>query len=110
MKIAMRDSIAPWIRRRIRQYLWKQWKTGANRKHRLSELGVEDWRLKKLGKATSNSYWNMSGIMGYLLTNNIIEERFGLIRIEDTWNELHKKWMKADKQALGSKQLVLDFI
>lgn len=101
---------APWIRRRIRQYLWKQWKTGANRKHRLRELGADERKPRRFIGAGSNSYWKMAKVVGHLLTTEILEERVGLIPIEKTWYELHNKRMEADKLALGAKQLMLDFI
>ena len=39
---------ATWIRRRLRQYLWKQWKTPGNRRDNLRELGVPKWKLDKI--------------------------------------------------------------
>ena len=47
---------AGWIRRRLRQKLWKLWKKGAKRKAELRKLGCKEWQVDKLGKATSNSY------------------------------------------------------
>ena len=101
---------ASWIRRRLRQKLWKLWKKGANRKTELRKLGCEEWKLDKLGKATSNSYWRMSARLGMYITNSALENTFGLIPIEETWNRLHRNRMMIDKVILsGEKQLVFDF-
>lgn len=103
-------DIAGWIRRRLRQKLWKLWKTGARRKAELRKLGCKEWHLDKLGKGTSNSYWKMSGALSAYITNTALETNFGLIPIEETWNRLHNERMKRDKAIQGGeKQLVFDF-
>ncbi len=93
------ERLVEWTRRRIRQYLWKQWKTGRNRKHRLRQLGVSDSVLShwKLG---SNSYWKMAGVMNPLLKNDIIHNHFGLLDALDFYKKLHTKRMEADRVVL----------
>ena len=104
------ENMAGWIRRRLRQKLWKLWKKGANRKTELRKLGCKEWQLDKLGKATSNSYWRMSGALGSFINNSALENQFGLIPIETTWNRLHNERMTRDKAILaGEKQPVFDF-
>jgi RNA-directed DNA polymerase len=90
-----------WIRRRIRQYLWKQWKNGKNRRHRLRQLGVGEWKLRKW-KLGSNSYWKMAGSMNYLISNESIHGRYGLVDILGYYHKLHAKRMELDG-------IVLDF-
>lgn len=67
-----------WIRRRLRAYLWRQWKRGRTRYKRLRRLGIEHadaahtaWRFGKpwrasltqvLHKALSNAYWVELGL------------------------------------------------
>ncbi len=103
-------ELAGWIRRRLRQKLWKLWKKGARRKAELRKLGCKEWQLDKLGKATSNSYWKMAGALGSYITNTALETKFGLIPIEATWDRLHSKRMMRDKAIQGGeKQLVFDF-
>jgi RNA-directed DNA polymerase len=47
------------LRRRLRQYLWKQWKTPANRYQNLRALGVpEFWAIRAGG--TSKGVWRLS--------------------------------------------------
>ena len=88
---------AGWIRRRLRQKLWKLWKKGAKRKAELRKLGCKEWQIDKLGKATSNSYWRMAGVLGSYITNKALVEVFGLIPIEETWEKLHEKRMNFDR-------------
>jgi RNA-directed DNA polymerase len=70
------------LRRRMRQILWKQWKTTANRRNNLRALGVSEywairaggtskgtWRLSAsppLHKALNNSYWQELGLASFL--------------------------------------------
>lgn len=71
-----------YLRRRLRQILWKQWKTTANRRHNLRTLGVSEfwairaggtskgiWRLSAslpLHKALNNTYWQELGLVSFL--------------------------------------------
>ena len=84
-----------WIRRRIRQYLWKQWKTSGNRKHRLRQLGIAEWRLSKW-KLGSNSYWKMAGAMGFLIANEMIHKHFRLVDALGYYTKLHAERMEYD--------------
>ena len=88
-------ELMEWVRRRIRQYLWKQWKTAQNREHRLRQLGVEEWKLKKWWFG-SNSYWRTAGALGYLIASKCIHEFFGLVDIVGYYNRLHAQRMKSD--------------
>jgi hypothetical protein len=69
------------LRRRLRQILWKQWKTTANRRRNLRALGVSEywairtggtskgiWRLSAsppLHKALNNAYWQKLGLVSF---------------------------------------------
>ena len=88
-------NLMEWIRRRIRQYLWKQWKNGKNRKHRLRQLGIAEGRLAKW-KLGSNSYWKMAGTMNYLICNENIHGWYGLVDILGYYNKLHARRMELD--------------
>jgi RNA-directed DNA polymerase len=50
-----------WIRRRLRAYLWKQWKTGTRRYAELRKLGV-DAKLAKAAAGSSKGCWRMSHV------------------------------------------------
>jgi len=71
-----------WLRRRLRQLCWKQWKTPKNRYHNLRKRGVPphwaklnagtslgDWRMSKtpwLNLALNNAYWQRFGLKSFL--------------------------------------------
>jgi len=95
-------SLMEWVRRRIRQYLWKQWKTGKNRRHKLRTLGISDNSLKswKLG---SNSYWKMAGAMNYFISNAILLDIYGLLDAETYYVKLHSKRMENDGIILNDR-------
>ena len=69
------------LRRRLRQLVWKQWKTPANRSRNLRARGVSEfwairaggtskqyWRLSAsppLNQAMNNAYWDFLGLVGF---------------------------------------------
>ena len=71
-----------WLRRRMRQIRWKQWKTTKNRRENLLALRVPEywanraggtskgvWRLSAsppLHQAMSNAYWRSFGLKSFL--------------------------------------------
>jgi len=71
-----------WLRRRLRQICWKQWKTPRRRFEQLRQLGIPeilsiltagtskgDWRLSAsppLHRALSNVYWRERGLKSFL--------------------------------------------
>lgn len=71
-----------WLRRRMRQIAWKQWKTPANRYRNLRALGVSEfwairvggsskgpWRLSSsppVQRALNNAYWHEFGLPSFL--------------------------------------------
>lgn len=56
-----------WIRRRLRCYLWKQWKKPRRRGQALMALGVEPKLARSIG-ASSKGPWTISGYLGDILT------------------------------------------
>jgi RNA-directed DNA polymerase len=76
-----------WTRRRLRQIVWAQWKTTANRYRNLRQRGVEEywakrtagtskgkWRLAAsppLHKALGNAYWQQLGLVSFLNSYNL---------------------------------------
>lgn len=63
--LPMRD-LDSWIRRRLRCYQWKAWKTYKTRKKMLIKLGVR-YDLAQTTAFTSKSYWRLSRSPGYVL-------------------------------------------
>lgn len=56
-----------WIRRRLRCYLWKQWKKPRRRREALMALGVTPELARRIG-ASSKGPWTISGYLGDILT------------------------------------------
>jgi hypothetical protein len=70
------------LRRRLRQILWKQWKTPANRRRNLRALGVSEfWAIRAGGtskgcwclsaspplqQALNNAFWKQRGLKTFL--------------------------------------------
>jgi RNA-directed DNA polymerase len=72
------ERLDEWIRRRLRQLLWKRWKRGRTRYRELVALGVArdraargaagkgPWRMSKtpvIHEALSNAYWRNAGLV-----------------------------------------------
>lgn len=55
------ESLDAWLRRRLRAYLWKQWKTRRRRYAELFKLGVNR-RLAKAAAGSSKGCWAMSHV------------------------------------------------
>jgi RNA-directed DNA polymerase len=76
------ERLDEWIRRRLRQLLWKRWKRGRTRYRELVALGVPrdraalgaagnngPWRMSKtpvIHEALSNAYWRNAGLVSLL--------------------------------------------
>ena len=87
-----------WIRRRVRQYLWKLWKKAGARKKHLLELGVPKWWMNKYAKGlSSNRYWRMAHCLSSGLTNEILYTKLGLLNIEEYYDRKHKERMELDR-------------
>jgi len=86
----------PWLRRRLRQYMWKVWKTAKSRKRHLKKAGVPEWQIKMVTGWSSRSYWKMSKVMGHLITNKMLVEYFGLQDFESIYKRWHKNRMERD--------------
>jgi group II intron reverse transcriptase/maturase len=71
------QELDEWLRRRLRQLLWKRWKRGTTRYRELSRLGVPNeraalgatgkspWRMSHspvIHEALSNTFWRNSGL------------------------------------------------
>lgn len=71
------QELDEWIRRRLRQLLWKRWKRGTTRYRELLRLGVpaeraalgaggrSPWHMSRtpvIHEALSNTYWHNSGL------------------------------------------------
>jgi len=89
-------NLMEWIRRRVRQYAYKIWKTSKNRKHQLRLLGIEEWKIQSL-KCSSRSYWKMSKVFGRFIYNKILKEQLGLIDGLELYIEKHEEKKRKDE-------------
>jgi len=53
-------NLEAWIRRRLRMYLWRQWKNGHNRFKELRRRGVAKF-LAAVAAGSPTGFWRMSG-------------------------------------------------
>ena len=59
MKTTMSDWDG-WLRRRLRMYIWKQWKLPKTRIKNLILLGIPEWAAHRYGNSRKG-YWRMAG-------------------------------------------------
>ena len=81
------EELDKWIRRRLRQLIWKRWKRGTTRYRELVKLGVPKWRAG-LG-AVGKSPWHMSAspVINEALSNGYFRN-LGLKSIKTRYIEL----------------------
>ena len=108
-----------WIRRRLRAYLWKQWKKPKNRKKKLRKLGVPEYKIQKFKRWSGGHCWRVSQPLGKMITNRIIANDLNrldsrcesLINIEEVWRASHERKMDADINVInGREQFAMRFM
>ena len=81
------QELDQWVRRRMRQMAWKQWKTSRNRYENLKKRGVSEYWAKRVGgsslgtwrmsktrpihHALSNAYWDKVGLTSFVKQYNL---------------------------------------
>jgi len=88
MKTFMQDS-NQWIRRRLRMYIWKQWKKVSARFRNLQKLGVSKEQAWQWAN-TRKGYWRIadSWILSTTITNNRLVQR-GYADIAKKYEAVH---------------------
>ena len=83
------DEWDGWLRRRLRMYIWKQWKKPKTRVKNLMKLGMEDWKAYRNGN-TRKGYWAVagSGILTHTITNERLAQA-GYFDIARKYKSLH---------------------
>jgi len=94
MKTLM-ENLNQWIRRRLRMYIWKQWKKNTARFQNLMKLGATRsiaWRWAN----TRQSYWHTAGswILSTTITNDRLELR-GYADISKKYEAVHSNYRTA---------------
>lgn len=79
------EGVDKWLRRRIRQIYWKQWKSPKTREKALIKLGMSREDAKKYGN-TRQSYWHTAKTktLSYTLRNAKLKE-FGWVCLGDVY-------------------------
>jgi len=82
------EDLDSWIRRRLRQIIWKRWKRGTTRYKELVKLGIPKWQAQ--GGAGGKSPWRMSKspVINEALSNAYFRNS-GLKSIKARYQELH---------------------
>ena len=88
MKTIMQDWDG-WLRRRLRMYIWKQWKKPGARVKNLRKLGMPQWMAYRNGN-TRKGYWAVagSGILTHTITNERLAQA-GYYSLSDRYESLH---------------------
>jgi hypothetical protein len=83
--------ISEWLRRRIRQILWKRWKKAQTRYENLMRLGTPR-EMARQWVNTGKGYWRIAGsiVLTSTLQNRYIEE-LGLLNILKRYEELRER-------------------
>lgn len=78
-----------WIRRRLRMYIWKQWRKPRTRVQNLIKLGMPEWQAYRNGNSRKG-YWEISGsgILHHTITNKRLEQA-GYESILNRFESLH---------------------
>lgn len=88
MKSLMKVS-DEWIRRKIRTYVWKQWKRVRTRYDRLQKLGIPKGKAWEWAN-TRKAYWRIAG--SYILHRSLTNQRIAEMGYDDLsirYNALH---------------------
>jgi RNA-directed DNA polymerase len=77
--LSVLEELDGWIRRKLRCYLWKQWKTPRRRREALIRLGAEPNLARRIG-GSSKGPWFISGLLGNILSPEYFDS-LGLTRL-----------------------------
>ena len=79
-----------WLRRRLRQVRWKEWKTPAAKRHNLRIRGISEGEARKWA-GVSRRYWKVAGsqILQVSLPNSYWH-RLGLKTLSQTWQRFNQ--------------------
>ncbi|MEU8251613.1 group II intron reverse transcriptase/maturase [Nonomuraea sp. NPDC048916] len=77
-----------WLRSRLRQIRWKEWKRYSAKRRNLRQLGIPD-RAAREWAASSKGYWRIAGspVLKRALPN-IHWDDLGLLGLQNTWRRL----------------------
>jgi RNA-directed DNA polymerase len=84
-----------WLRRRLRQVRWKEWRRFATRRRNLVALGIPAWQAYQWA-ASRKGYWRLSGSapLHRALSNRYWAD-LGLVPLSDRVRRLREHWRTA---------------
>jgi RNA-directed DNA polymerase len=88
-RVSVLRKLDGWLRRRLRQVRWKEWKTTAAKRHNLRILGISEREARKWAGVTRR-YWRVAGsqILQVSLPNSYWNH-LGLKTLSQTWQRLN---------------------
>jgi hypothetical protein len=89
-RVSVLGKLDGWLRRRLRQIRWKEWKTTAAKRHNLRIRGISESGARKWA-GVSRRYWKVAGsqILQVSLPNSYWD-RLGLKTLSQTWQRLNQ--------------------
>jgi group II intron reverse transcriptase/maturase len=89
------ETLNQWIRRRLRMYIWKQWKKISAKYKNLQKLGLAKQKAWEWSN-TRKSYWHTAGswILATTITNDRLERR-GYSDISKKYEAVHLRYRTA---------------
>jgi RNA-directed DNA polymerase len=88
-RVSVLGKLDGWLRRRLRQIRWKEWKTTAAKRHNLRIRGISEGEARKWAGVTRR-YWRVAGsqILQVSLPNSYWNH-LGLKTLSQTWQRLN---------------------
>ena len=88
-RVSVLGKLDGWLRRRLRQIRWKEWKTTAAKRHNLRIRGISESEARKWA-GVSRRYWRVAGsqILQVSLPNSYWNH-LGLKTLSQTWQRLN---------------------
>ena len=88
-RVSVLGKLDGWLRRRLRQVRWKEWKTAAAKRHNLRIRGISEGGARKWA-GVSRRYWRVAGsqILQVSLPNSYWNH-LGLKTLSQTWQRLN---------------------
>jgi len=89
-RVSVLGKLDGWLRRRLRQVRWKEWKTTAAKRHNLRIRGISEREARKWA-GVSRRYWRVAGsqILQVSLPNSYWNH-LGLKTLSQTWQRLNQ--------------------
>lgn len=81
-----------WLKRRIRQYIWKQWKIPRTKRKNLIQLGIDEQKAYEWSN-TRKGYWRISA--SYILHRSLTDEKLaqlGYMDISKKYQFVHSNY------------------